>query len=48
MPQTGITGEIFQCLLSLPHWAENLPVWYRGLMVILVAYLPGEGIFYHG
>lgn len=40
---TGITGELFQCWHSLPHWAGGAaPVWGRMLQVILVAYLPGS------
>jgi len=39
---TGITGEIFQCLASLPHWATACPAWFYALKVILVLYAPGS------
>jgi hypothetical protein len=39
---TGITGEIFQCVASLNHWATAAPVWHRGLQLILLAYAPGS------
>jgi hypothetical protein len=39
---TGITGEIFQCVASLDHWATAAPVWHRGLQLILLAYAPGS------
>jgi hypothetical protein len=31
---TGITGEIFQCIASLPHWAAAAPWWFYTLKVI--------------
>lgn len=39
---TGITGEIFQCVVALPYLATAIPVWSRILKVIIVLYFPGS------
>jgi len=38
----GITGEILQFVSSMPYWQEAVPVWYRGIILLLVAYVPGS------
>jgi hypothetical protein len=38
----GITGEIFQLIESMSHWETAQPIWFRGIKLILIAYIPGS------
>jgi len=44
---SGITGEVVQLLVSLPHWQTAAPVWYRSLLLILAVYVPGSPFMIH-